>query len=132
LAESIYKIQKQLSDLSEVELPSTEGTIFENPEGYTENDYGVIKKLSDDEKAKLEEIKKELQVDSVGFITNYEDLKKKWFEEAPAEGEEDNRDADKKAYWDLLQRYIGWKGYATESGIKISTESINSIITSNA
>ena len=27
-----------------------------------------------------EEIKKELQVDSAGFITNYEDLKKKWFE----------------------------------------------------
>ena len=132
LAESIYKIQKQLSDLSEVELPSTEGTIFEYPEGYTENDYGVIRKLSDDEKAKLEEIKKEMQVDSSGFITNYEDLKTKWFEEAPAEGEEDKRDATKKAYWDLLQKYIGWKGYTTESGIKISTESINSIITSNA
>lgn len=132
LAESIYKIQKQLSDLSEVELPSTEGTIFEHPEGYTENDYGVIKKLSDDEKAKLEEIKKEIQVDNAGFITNYDALKEKWFEEAPAEGEEDKRDETKKAYWDLLQRYIGWKGYATESGIKISTESINSIITSNA
>ena len=132
LAESIYKIQKQLSDLSEVELPSTEGTIFEHPEGYTENDYGVIRKLSDDEKTKLEEIKKEIQVDNSGFITNYEDLKNKWFEEAPAEGEEDKRDATKKAYWELLQDYIGWKGYTTESGIKISTESINSIITSNA
>lgn len=132
LAESIYKIQKQLSDLSEVELPSTEGTIFEHPEGYTENDYGVIKKLSDDEKTKLEEIKKEIQVDDSGFITNYEDLKNKWFEEAPAEGEEDKRDATKKAYWELLQDYIKWKGYTTESGIKISTESINSIITSNA
>ena len=132
LAESIYKIQKQLSDLSEVELPSTEGTIFENPEGYTENDYGVIRKLSDDEKAKLEEIKKEIQVDSSGFITNYEDLKTKWFDEAPAEGEEDTRDPNKKAYWELLQDYIKWKGYTTESGIKISTESINSIITSNA
>ena len=132
LAESIYKIQKQLSDLSEVELPSTEGTIFENPEGYTENDYGVIRKLTDDEKTKLEEIKKELQVDNTGFITNYDALKEKWFEEAPAEGEEDKRDETKKAYWDLLQDYIGWKGYTTESGIKISTESINSIITSNA
>lgn len=132
LAESIYKIQKQLSDLSEVELPSTEGTIFEHPEGYTENDYGVIRKLTDDEKTKLEEIKKELQVDNTGFITNYDALKEKWFEEAPAKGEEDKRDATKKAYWDLLQDYIGWKGYSTESGIKISTESINSIITSNA
>ena len=134
LAESIQQVQKELSDLSEVEIPNIEGTIFDHPEGYTENDYGVIRKLTEDEIKKLEEIKKEMQIDANGFITNYDALKEKWYEEAPAEGEEDKRDATKKTYWELLQKLISWKGYTTEkigNGIYQSKD-INEIIASNA
>ena len=134
LAESIQKVQQSLSDLSEVEIPNIEGTIFDHPEGYTENDYGVIRKLTEDEIKKLEEIKKEMQIDENGFITNYDALKVKWYEEAPAEGEEDKRDPTKKAYWELLQKLISWKGYTTEkvvSGI-YQSQDINDIIASNA
>jgi hypothetical protein len=49
-----------------------------------------------------DEIKKEIKTNDKGVITNYDELKEKWYEEAPAEGEEDTRDADKKAKWELL------------------------------
>ena len=112
LAESISKIQHELSDLSEVEVPPVlQGPDWEHPEGYTENDYGVIRKLTEDEIKLREEIAKEIEKDDNGIITNYDELKEKWYEEAPAEGEEDNRDADKKAKWDLLQKLIGYGVY---------------------
>ena len=112
LAESISKIQHELSDLSEVEVPPVlQGTNWEHPEGYTENDYGVIRKLTEDEIKLREEIAKEIKKDDKGVITNYDELKEKWYEEAPAEGEEDKRDADKKAKWELLQKLIGYGAY---------------------
>ena len=112
LAESISKIQHELSDLSEVEVPPVlQGDSWEHPEGYTENDYGVIRKLTEDEIKLREEIAKEIQKDDKGVITNYDELKEKWYEEAPAEGEEDKRDADKKAKWELLQKLIGYGAY---------------------
>ena len=135
LAESIQKIQIALSDLTEVELPNIEGTIFENPEGYTENDYGVIRKLTDDENKKLKEIKEIMQVDENGLITNYEELKNKWYQEEPKEGEEDKRDKDKLAYWELLEKLISWKGYKTDSSeinTNLTPSVIQAIINSNA
>lgn len=112
LAESISKIQHELSDLSEVEVPPVlQGDSWEHPEGYTENDYGVIRKLTEDEIKLREEIAKEIKKDDKGVITNYDELKEKWYEEAPAEGEEDTRDADKKAKWELLQKLIGYGAY---------------------
>ena len=112
LAESISKIQHELSDLSEVEVPPVlQGDSWEHPEGYTENDYGVIRKLTEDEIKLREEIAKEIQKDDKGVITNYDELKEKWYEEPPKEGEEDKRDADKKAKWDLLQKLIGYGVY---------------------
>lgn len=134
LAESIQKVQQSLSDLSKVEIPNIEGTIFDHPEGYTENDYGVIRKLTEDEIKKLEEIKKEIQIDANGFVTNYDALREKWYEEAPVKGEEDKRDATKKAYWELLQKLISWKGYTTEKVVNgiYKSQDINDIITSNA
>ena len=112
LAESISKIQHELSDLSEVEIPPVlQGESWEHPEGYTENDYGVIRKLTEDEIKLREEIAKEIQKDDKGVITNYDELKEKWYEEPPKEGEEDKRDADKKAKWDLLQKLIGYGVY---------------------
>ena len=112
LAESISKIQHELSDLSEVEVPPVlTGEAWEHPEGYTENDYGVIRKLTEDEIKLREEIKKDIKTDENGKITNYDELKEKWYEEAPAEGEEDKRDADKKAKWELLQKLIGYGTY---------------------
>jgi hypothetical protein len=99
--------------LSEVETPPVlEGEKFEHPEGYTENDYGVIRKLTEDEIKLREEVKKEIQADDKGIITNYDALKEKWFEEPPAEGEEDTRDADKKAKWELLEKLIDFGVYS--------------------
>lgn len=135
LAESIQKIQVALSDLTEVELPNIEGTIFENPEGYTENDYGVIRKLTDDENKRLKEIKEIMEVDENGLITNYEDLKNKWYQEEPKEGEEDKRDKEKLAYWDLLEKLIAWKGYkinSSEISNNLTPSAIQAIINSNA
>lgn len=112
LAESISKIQHELSDLSEVEVPPVlKGESWEHPEGYTENDYGVIRKLTQDEIKLREEIAKEIEKDDKGVITNYDKLKEMWYEEPPKEGEEDKRDADKKAKWELLQKLIGYGVY---------------------
>ena len=112
LAESISKIQHELSDLSEVEVPPVlKGESWEHPEGYTENDYGVIRKLTEDEIKLREEIAKEIEKDDKGVITNYDKLKEMWYEEPPKEGEEDKRDADKKAKWELLQKLIGYGVY---------------------
>ena len=112
LAESISKIQHELSDLSEIEVPPVlKGESWKHPEGYTENDYGVIRKLTQDEIKLREEIAKEIEKDDKGVITNYDKLKEMWYEEPPKEGEEDKRDADKKAKWELLQKLIGYGVY---------------------
>ena len=112
LAESISKIQHELSDLSEVEVPPVlQGSEWEHPEGYSENDYGVIRKLSENEIKLRNDIAKEIEKDENGKITNYDKLKEMWYEEPPKEGEEDKRDADKKAKWDLLQKLIGYGVY---------------------
>lgn len=112
LAESISKIQHELSDLSEVEVPPVlTGEVWEHPEGYTENDYGVIRKLTEDEMKLREEIANEIKTDDKGVITNYDELKQNWYQEPPKEGEEDKRDEKLTAKWDLLQKLIGYGVY---------------------
>ncbi len=112
LAESISKIQHELSDLSEVEVPPVlTGEAWEHPEGYTENDYGVIRKLTEDEIKLREEIANEIKTDDKGVITNYDELKQNWYQEPPKEGEEDTRDEKLTAKWNLLQKLIGYGVY---------------------
>ena len=132
LAESLHKVQEKLSDLSDVETPPIlEEDKFDHPEGYTENDYGVIKKLTEDEMKLREEVKKEIQANDKGVITNYDALKEQWYREPPAEGEEDTRDEKLIAKWDLLQKLIDFGVYSIPDTAKI-LETASAVINSNA
>ena len=132
LAESLHKVQEKLSDLSDVETPPIlEEDKFDHPEGYTENDYGVIKKLTEDEMKLREEVKKEIQANDKGVITNYDALKEQWYREPPAEGKEDTRDEKLIAKWDLLQKLIDFGVYSIPDTAKI-LETASAVINSNA